>query len=151
MKQSHAVYRQMTGYSLAGSVLLAVLGFWLILFTFPNVFYQLAAAGLPFGMAPIIDAALAFVGRLIDGSRTGFIDFLRVPLAAALPLMIWLLIAATGIRAIRTRSRRASCHGGYQSWPWDRGLPSSCVDSEVRFLDCQPRFPSYVVVRLPLE
>lgn len=106
MKQSHAVYRQMTGYSLAGSVVLAVLGFWLILFTFPNVFYQLAAAGLPFGMAPIIDAALAFVGRLIDGSRTGFIDFLRVPLAAALPLMIWLLIAATGIRAIRTRSRR---------------------------------------------
>lgn len=106
MNQLTASYRQITGYTIKGSALLGVFGFMLILFTFPNFFYRLSAEGLPVGMAPIIDLTRGVAGQLIDGSRIRFIDSVRLPLTVALPVTIWLLIGATGVRAIRARSWR---------------------------------------------
>lgn len=104
MEEVRATYRRTVGYGLGGTGLLILFGYWLILFTYPNLFYRLGAQGLPFGMGAVIDGTLALIGDLIDRSRDGFIGALRAPLMIVLPLMIWLLIGAAAVRAIRSRS-----------------------------------------------
>lgn len=106
MNQLTASYREVTGYSVKGTAILAVLGFGLVLFTFPNLFYRLSEDGLPIGMAPIVEAARGIAGEVIDAQRDRFLHSLRLPLAVALPLMVWLLVGATGVRAIRATSWR---------------------------------------------
>ncbi|MBK8463291.1 MAG: hypothetical protein IPL36_09715 [Nigerium sp.] len=106
MKDVHRLYRQWVGYSLGGTLVLVLFGYWLILYTYPNLFYRLGTLDLPFGMGMIIDGTMVLASGAIEASRTGFVDALRMPLMIILPSMIWLLMAAAVIRAIRARSWR---------------------------------------------
>lgn len=104
MKELAIEWRGVTGYTVRGSLVLTVAGFWLILFTFPNFFYTLSTQGLPLGMGWIIDSTRNFSGRIAELQNDTFLESLRSPLVVALPYFVVVLAVAALFRSVRAKS-----------------------------------------------
>lgn len=96
--------KRFTTYGLLATVSLSAAGFFVILFTFPNLFYTINSTALPIGMGSLIDAVNGLAGSMVGGQNNSTLKSLRVPLAAVLPCLIWGFVVAALIRSIRARS-----------------------------------------------
>lgn len=104
MRLVSVTLKRFTTYGLLATVLLSAAGFFVILFTFPNLFYVMNTTNLPIGMGRLIDAVSGLAGSMVGGQNNSTLKSLRVPLAAVLPFLVWGFVAAALIRSIRAGS-----------------------------------------------
>ena len=99
-----ASYRKATGYGPLSTFLLAVVGFWLILLTLPNLVSVLAGLQLPAGMDVVIDQAEKLAGTLIVEQKSVFESSIGPESVVFLPVLVWLLVGASVIRSMRAKA-----------------------------------------------
>jgi hypothetical protein len=103
IKELAIAYRKWTKYSVAGTFPLALAGLWLILLTFPNVFYAIGRSGLPVGMSALLEGAHHLTVPVLNQQQIMF-GSINAYLVVALPVLVWVLMAAGLFRSARVRS-----------------------------------------------
>lgn len=103
MNEINVAYRKWTKYSIPGTVPLAFVGLWLILLTFPNLFYAITRNGLPPGLSALLDFTHRLTQPVLNQQQIIF-SVANLYLTIALPLLVYVLIAAALLRSARAQS-----------------------------------------------